>query len=155
MLLAHVPVEAFHQQGFLALEELRQLLAGGEEMFGIEGLGLDTQVVGELLELLVQPVLVGQLVLELLNAALFNQRGNVGAQLLGVVLAVQLVVHHMFSPAPEPVGEALHGLEEGHHFLDMVFNVVGLLAHFGDEIKGVFIIVLVPAVLVVELVAED
>jgi hypothetical protein len=53
------------------------------------------------------------------------------------------------------LGKILHSGEKTAQLLDMMFNVISLLMKFSEQIDNTMVLLLIPAMIGVELIAED
>ena len=153
--LAHAAVKVLHEPLLAALEHLGQLGAGGVEMFTADGLHVKSLQGTPGAQLRVQPPFVGVLVLQALGAVMGHEGGQVVGDGMAVTGIVNRHIAHAVPRLAQLAGQVAHGSKDGQDFLRVVQHVVGLLPHFHQHVDHAIVARGKPAVLGIELIAQQ
>jgi len=148
-------VEMLEQPLLAAGEDLGRLAARGVEVAAGNAAAGNGLALGPVIQLGVEPPLIGLLPFEGAGAVVGDQGVEVGRQALAVAGIVDRDMAHAVAGSLELAREVAHRREDRDHLLRVVHDVVGLLAHFQQEVDDVGPGLAVPVVLRVELVAQD
>ena len=106
-------------------------------------------------QLLVEPPFVGVLVLQRLRTVVGHQGGQVVGHRLAVAGVVNRHIAHAVPRLAQVAGQVAHGSKDGEDFLRVVQHVVGLLPHFHQHVDHAIVARGKPAVLGIELIAQQ
>jgi hypothetical protein len=150
-----VAIEIFHQPLFFSQKQLLGLVTLGKKVLAVHHAHRDRAGWHPVAQGLVQPPFVRRLVLDGVDLVVLNQCIQVHHHILAIAGVVDADVAHPMSVDFELLRKVAHGSKEAQDFLRMMKHIVGFRAHFHQDIDNVGLDCMKPAVLRVELIAQD
>ena len=152
---AHAAVEMLHQPLAAPVHLGGQIVPRRQKVFAVYRAAVQWGGAGPVLQLGIEPPFVGLLPLHRVGAVVRGQCSQVVGDGLAVAGVVKRHITHAVARSAQLVRQIAHGGKDGQNFLCVVQHVVGFLAHFHQHVDHLRIHLPEPAVLRVELVAQQ
>jgi len=127
----------------------------GQEMFRVDRLYRHRKCFGQFLQLDIQTVLVGQKIVEPCKILLLNEVNNIFVDGLAIFAIVELHINDPMPAPAEPLRKGAHGRKKGRHLLNVVFDIVCLLADFHQDVGNIPIDLFEPGMIFIQLITKD